>query len=102
MLGTQIENPRGFDLELDMEPDIKPLMKNPIDKQGCIIKVAIIGDHRDNQQIYLSVDTKFETTTLILNKTQAVKIATMLYEKAEELKISRETDINHSKNNEKP
>ena len=102
MLGTQIENPRGFDPELDMEPDMEPGMKNPVDKQGCTIKVSIVGDHWATQQICLSIDTKFETTTLILNKTQAVKIATMLYEKAEELKISRETDINHSKDNEKP
>ena len=84
MLGTQIENPRGFDPELDMEPDMEPEMKNPVDKQGCTIKVFAIRGV-DLQQICLTIDTKFETTTLNLSKEKAIALARMLYEKAENL-----------------
>ena len=84
MLGTQIENPRGFAPELDMEPDMEPEMKNPVDKQGCTIKVFAIRGV-DLQQICLTIDTKFETTTLNLSKEKAIALARMLYEKAENL-----------------
>jgi|TARA_R100001132_G_C3218649_1_gene58268 hypothetical protein len=81
---VQIENPRGFDPELDMEPDVEPLMKDPIDKQGCTVKVFAIRGV-DLQQICLTIDTKFETTTLNLSKEKAIALARMLYEKAEKL-----------------
>jgi len=84
MQAVQIENPRGFDPELDMEPDVKPLMKDPIDKQECTIKVFAIRGV-DLQQICLTIDTKFETTTLNLSKEKAIAVARMLYEKAEKL-----------------
>ena len=84
MQAVQIENPRGFDPELDMEPDVEPLMKDPIDKQGCTVKVFAIRGV-DLQQICLTIDTKFETTTLNLSKEKAIALARMLYEKAEKL-----------------
>ena len=84
MQAVQIENPRGFDPELDMEPDVEPLMKDPIDKQGCTIEVFAIRGV-DLQQICLTIDTKFETTTLNLSKEKAIAVARMLYEKAENL-----------------
>lgn len=102
MQAIQIENPRGFDPELDMEPDMEPGMKDPVDKQGCTITVSIIGDHWANQQICLSIDTKFETTTLNLSREKAVMVAMMLNEKAKELSVSRETDnVTVLKDNEK-
>mgnify|MGYP003135991948 CR=1 FL=1 len=84
MQAVQIENPRGFDPELDMEPAVEPLMKDPIDKQGCTIEVFAIRGV-DLQQICLTIDTKFETTTLNLSKEKAIALARMLYEKAEKL-----------------
>lgn len=84
MQAVQIENPRGFDPELDMEPDVEPLMKDPIDKQGCTVKVFAIRGV-DLQQICLTIHTKFETTTLNLSKEKAIAVARMLYEKAENL-----------------
>ena len=84
MQAVQIENPRGFDPKLDMEPDVEPLMEDPIDKQECTIKVFAIRGV-DLQQICLTIDTKFETTTLNLSKEKAIAVARMLYEKAEKL-----------------
>ena len=84
MQAVQIEYPRGFDPELDMEPDVEPLMIDPIDKQECTIKVFAIRGV-DLQQICLTIDTKFETTTLNLSKEKAIAVARMLYEKAEKL-----------------
>jgi hypothetical protein len=81
---VEIENPRGFDPKIDMEPDVEPLMKDPIDKQGCTVKVFAIREV-DLQQICLTIDTKFETTTLNLSKEEAIALARMLYEKAEKL-----------------
>jgi len=83
---VEIENPRGFDPKIDMEPDVEPLMKDPIDKQGCTVKVFAIRGV-DLQQICLTIDTKFETTTLNLSKEEAIAIARMLYEKAEKLTV---------------
>ena len=84
MQAVQIENPRGFDPELDMEPDVEPLMKDPIDKQGCTIEVFAIRGV-DLQQICLTIHTKFETTTLNLSKEKAAMVARMLNEKVKEI-----------------
>ena len=84
MQAVQIENPRGFDPKLDMEPDVEPLMEAPIDKQECTIEVFAIRGV-DLQQICLIIKTKFETTTLNLSKEKAIAVARMLYEKAEKL-----------------
>ena len=84
MQAVQIENPRGFDPKLDMEPDVEPLMIDPIDKQECTIEVFAIRGV-DLQQICLIIKTKFETTTLNLSKEKAIALAKMLYEKAEKL-----------------
>lgn len=92
MQTIQIENPRGFDPELDVEPDVEPGMKDPVDKQECAIKVSIIGDHWATQQICLSIETKFESTSLNLSREKAVMVAKMLYEQAKSLTVSQETD----------
>jgi len=77
----QIENPRGFDPDLDMEPDMELGMKDPVDKQGCLIKIYIVR----GEQVCLSIDTKLETTTVNLSKEKAIMVARMLYENAEKL-----------------
>jgi len=77
----QIENPRGFDPDLDMEPDMELGMKDPVDKQGCVIKIYIVR----GEQVCLNIDSKFETTTVNLSKEKAIMVARMLYENAEKL-----------------
>ena len=84
MQAVQIENPRGFDPKLDMEPDVEPLMEDPIDKQECTIEVFAIRGV-DLQQICLIIKTKFETTTLNLSREKAAMVARMLNEKVKEI-----------------
>ena len=81
MQSIQIENPRGFDPDLDMEPDMELGMKDPVDKQGCVIKIYIVR----GEQVCLNIDSKFETTTVNLSKEKAIMVARMLYENAEKL-----------------
>lgn len=84
MQSIQIENPRGFDPELDVEPDKEPCMVDSSDSAECTVKVFAIRGV-DLQQIRLTIDTKFETTTLNLSKSKAIALARMLYKTADKI-----------------
>jgi len=80
----EIENPRGFNPELDMEPNREPCMVDLSDRLECTIQVFSIKGV-DSQKISLTIDTKFETTTLNLSKEKAIDLAKMLYQKADNI-----------------
>ena len=65
MQSIQIENPRGFDPELDVEPDKEPCMVDSSDSAECTVKVFAI--------------------TLNLSKSKAIALARMLYKTADKI-----------------
>jgi hypothetical protein len=78
---VEIENPRGFDPKIDMESEIMQ------PSSECLIDIKVIKDNQSTCLIYMDVSSKYETTTVKLNKEKAVKLATRLLEEAKKLTV---------------